>query len=118
MDRWDAAIGGYALLAAFCAPLTWPAVFAVLAPGAGLLLFRARRPVRPLPTDGRPRRAELLWAGMGAAACLWEVVALLWGNDEQHPTLSLLLDPVLDTYPGRVLAYAAWLGAGRWLVTR
>jgi hypothetical protein len=32
--------------------------------------------------------------------------------------LSLLLDPVLETYPARVLGYALWLAAGRWLVTR
>lgn len=118
LDRWDAAIGAYAVLAAFCAPLTAPAVVAVLVPGSALLLARARRPVRPMPAGGRPRRAGLLWAGLGVAACLWEVVAMLWGNDEQHPTLSLLLDPVLDTYPGRVLGYVAWLSVGRWLVTR
>lgn len=118
LDRWDAAIGAYALLAAFCAPLTAPAVAAVLLPGVALLLVRARRPVRPMPPGGLPRHGGLLWAGLGVAACLWEIVALVWGNDEQHPTLSLLLDPVLDTYPGRVLAYGAWLGVGRWLVTR
>jgi hypothetical protein len=36
------------------------------------------------------------------------------GNDSAHPTFSLLLDPVLEAYPGRL----AWLGVGRWLVTR
>jgi hypothetical protein len=46
------------------------------------------------------------------------VTAALWGNDLSHPTLSLLLDPVLETYPGRVAGWIAWLGVGRWLVTR
>jgi hypothetical protein len=48
----------------------------------------------------------------------WELIAVFWGNDSAHPTLSLLLDPVLDTYPGRLFGYLAWLGVGRWLGTR
>jgi hypothetical protein len=35
-----------------------------------------------------------------------------------HPTLSTLADPVLGTYPGRVIGYLLWLGAGLWLVSR
>ena len=48
----------------------------------------------------------------------WEATAALWGNDAAHPTLSLQLDPVLATYPGRIVGWIAWLGLGRWLVTR
>jgi len=46
------------------------------------------------------------------------VTAVLWGNDSSQPTFSLPLDPVLDTYPGRLVGWLAWLAVGRWLVTR
>jgi hypothetical protein len=32
--------------------------------------------------------------------------------------LSTLADPVLSTYPGRVLGYLLWIGLGVWLVRR
>lgn len=115
-DRWDAAIVGYALLAALARPLTGAAAAAVLVAGAVLLAVRARRPVRTHAAVSRS--AVLVWATLAVAAGCWELVAFGWGNDAGHPTLSLLLDPVLDTYPARVAAYALWLAAGRWLVTR
>jgi hypothetical protein len=117
-DRWDAAIGGYALLAALCRPLSAPAAVAVLLPGLLLAVLRASRPVRPLAPHAQPRRAALQWLALAALGGLWWLVAFQWGNDATHPTLSLLLDPVLDTYGGRVAGYACWLAAGRWLVTR
>ncbi|MGH3934698.1 MAG: hypothetical protein ACRDS1_06935 [Pseudonocardiaceae bacterium] len=116
--RWDAASVGYALIAAVFEPLTVPATVAVLVPGVLLLALRVRRPVRPLPAGAVSPAAVTLWLALVAAGGGWWLVAFLWGNDPEHPTLSLLLDPVLDTYPARVLGYAAWLAAGRWLVTR
>ncbi|MDQ3765344.1 MAG: hypothetical protein M3460_28915, partial [Actinomycetota bacterium] len=65
-----------------------------------------------------PRRAAALWLAPAIVGGFWWLVAFLWGNDAAHPTLSLLLDPVLDTYPARVLGYVGWLAAGWWLVTR
>jgi hypothetical protein len=118
VDRWDAVIVGYALIAAVFRPLTMPAAVAVLIPGVLLLALRATRPVRPLPSGAVSPGAATLWLGLAVAGAAWWLVALLWGNDPQHPTLSLLLDPILETYPARVLGYALWLAAGRWLVTR
>lgn len=118
VDRWDAAIVGYALVAAVFAPLTVPAAVAVLVPGLLLLALRATRPVRPLPSGAVSPGAAALWLALAAVGGAWWLVAFLWGNDPEHPTLSLLLDPVLETYPGRTLGYALWLAAGRWLVTR
>ncbi len=118
VDRWDAAAAGYALVAAICAPLTALAAVAVLVPGALLVALRATRPVRPLPAGGVSTGAAVLWLALVAVGGAWWLLAFLWGNDPEHPTLSLLLDPVLETYPGRVLGYAVWLAAGRWLVSR
>jgi hypothetical protein len=118
VDRWDAAIVGYALIAAVFEPLTLPAAVAVLIPGVLLLALRSTRPVRPLPSGAVSPGAAALWLASATAGTAWWLLAFLWGNDAQHPTLSLLLDPVLETYPARVLGYVLWLAAGRWLVTR
>ncbi len=116
-DRWDALILLYAALAALCRPLTVPAVVAVLLAGAVLVAVAVRPRVRPRrPTC--PRRSVLPWVVLALLLVGWELIAVFWGNDSAHPTLSLLLDPVLDTYPGRLVGYLGWLGVGRWLVTR
>jgi hypothetical protein len=117
-DRWDVLLGTYAVIAALAPPLTAPAVVAVAVPGAVAVALRARRPVAPLTTAARPRAAAVQWGVVAALLAAWWTVAFAWGNDAAHPTLSLLLDPVLDTYPGRLAGWLLWLAAGRWLVTR
>jgi hypothetical protein len=114
---WDALIVGYAALAALCRPLTAPAAVAVLLAGAVLLALAARRR-RPAQRLVCSRGAAIPWIVLALLLAGWELTAVFWGNDRAHPTLSLLLDPVLETYPGRLVGYLAWLGAGRWLVTR
>jgi hypothetical protein len=127
---WNALILLYAALAALCRPLTAPAAVVVLLPGAALLALMAWR--RPPPgravrlgwrrtPPGRAvcsRRSLVPWAVLVLLFGGWELTAALWGNDSAHPTFSLLLDPVLETYPGRLLGWLAWLGLGRWLVSR
>ncbi|MFJ8577348.1 hypothetical protein [Micromonospora sp. NPDC093277] len=112
---WPAVIG-YALVAAFARPLTGTAAAAVLLPGGVLLAVGLRRAPGQLRQVGR--RAAVAWLGLGVLFCLWELGAFLAGNDEAHPTFSILTDPLLDTYPGRVAGYLLWLGTGAWLVTR
>jgi hypothetical protein len=118
LDRWHVAIVGYAALAAFCRPLTMPAAVAVLLAGIGLFVLGARWRPTDRPRVRPPRSAMMQWLAVASLIAAWEVVAFVWGNDADRPTLSLLLDPVLDTYPGRFLGWVAWLLAGRWLVTR
>lgn len=117
-DRWDVLLAGFAAVAALARPLTAPATVAVLASGVVLLALRTRRPVAPLPDQARPRSAALQWTAFAVVVASWWIVGFAWGNDAAHPTLSLLLDPVLDTYPGRLVGWLGWLGAGRRLVTR
>ncbi|MEU8260779.1 hypothetical protein AB0C02_09190 [Micromonospora sp. NPDC048999] len=112
---WPAVIG-YALVAAVARPLTGPAAGAVLLPGGALLAVGLRRVPDRLRQVGP--RAAVVWLGLGVLFCLWELGALLAGNDEAHPTFSIFTDPLLDTYPGRVVGYLLWLGTGAWLVTR
>jgi len=111
-----AAILGYALVAASCRPLTLPAAAAVLAPGVALLVIGVLR---------RPRSVELVgwrgaapWIALAAVCGLAELALFVWGNDAAHPTISMLADPALATYPGRLLGYGLWLGIGAWLVSR
>jgi hypothetical protein len=114
-DRWDAVLVGYALVAALCRPLTAAAAVAVLVPGVVLAAVAVARTPRPAAV---PRSAAVPWVVLLGAAGVWELVLFVWGNDAERPTLSLLLDPVLDTYPGRLVGYLGWLAAGRWLVAR
>jgi hypothetical protein len=106
----------YAGAAALCRPLTLPASVAVLLVGAPLAWYGVRRsPVACAPV-GAPSVAA--WGGVGAVVVAAELALLAGPNDLTWPTLSTLLDPVLATYPGRVVGYLLWLGAGVWLVRR
>jgi hypothetical protein len=117
-DRWRVAIVAYAAVAALCQPLTLPAVVAVLLAAVGLFVLIPRRTRTAARSPGRSRAALMQWSAVALAVVGWEFVAFAWGNDADHPTLSLLLDPVLDTYPGRLAGWLLWLGAARWLVSR
>jgi hypothetical protein len=106
----------YALLAATARPMTLPAAFAVLLPGSGLLWWGARRVPHRMVHAGWA--TLLTWVALGLLFCAWELVAYFSGNNPAHPTFSILADPLLDTYPGRVAGYLLWLATGAWLVTR
>jgi hypothetical protein len=116
LDPWDAVLVGYATLAALCRPLTIAAAVAVALPGIALVAVAARR--QSPPRAVLPLRQVAPWVGLVVAVAAWEAAATLWGNDAAHPTLSLLLDPVLATYLGQLVGWIAWLGVGRWLVAR
>jgi hypothetical protein len=110
------AVVAYALLAAVCRPLTGPALVAVLAAGLPLCwLGVLRRPRRARPVG---RRSAAVWLGVGALGGAFELALRLGPDDAAHPTLSTLADPVLSTYPGRVLGYLLWVGTGAWLASR
>ena len=75
----------------------------------------------PAPADVDPRGATV-WGLWLLAFLLWEAGAFLFqesptvGNDD-HPTLSLLMDPLLQQQPVRALGYLAWL-VGGWRLLR
>jgi hypothetical protein len=117
LGRWDALLLLYAVPAAFCRPLTAPAAVVVLLLGAALLALATWRRVPQGPTVCS-RRSVVPWVVLALLFGGWELTAAVWGNDSAHPTFSLLLAPVLETYPGRLVGWLAWLGMGRWLVTR
>ena len=114
--RCGVVVGLYALVAALCRPLTVPALVAVTVVGVPLFCLGVwRRPVvaRPVGT-----RSAAVWLGLAFVGVAFELGLWLGPNDTDHPTLSTLADPVLNTYVGRFLGYIAWIGSGVWLVTR
>lgn len=89
-----------------------------------------RRP--PLPVDDsaaasalrrtRVRRAAIGWAIVVVALCLVELWSFLMGRltaeaKGQHPAVSELLDPALDSPIGRLVFGLVWVGLGVALLT-
>jgi hypothetical protein len=116
----------FGLLLAFTRNLTLPATALVLAAGAAVWLVkvgaRLDEPevagaLDPVP-DLVPISGMLTWATIFVVFCLWELAAFLLGNDETHPTFSMLTDPLLAFAPMRALIGAAWLLWGWQLSTR
>jgi hypothetical protein len=112
----------YAALGTTLEPHTWPAAIAVLAPAGAIALVslhRHRPPdgPEPLPT----RRGMLVWSVVITIGLLWEAWAFFhqpaWdvGNHD-YPTLSLLVQPALDSNAVRFSAWLTWLYAGFRLV--
>lgn len=68
------------------------------------------------------RRSSWIWGSIASACVLWEGVTFalsvtLPGGSEAHPTLSVLLDPGLDSSLGKILFVAAWIGVGLGLLS-
>jgi hypothetical protein len=101
----------YAAVAATFASHSLPALVAVLLPGAAVFVLAGRRPRDTAPEPIRSGR--LVWLVWAVVFGVWELVALF--RDEL--SFSLLMDPVLEVYPLRLAAWAAWLYAG-WLLVR
>jgi len=112
---------GYALAVGLTRGLTAPPQVIMAIFGWGLCFWLATSP----PGRGAaPRRLSLV------GVLVWVVVALVLaglelynysidaGRTWEHPTLSELTDPALDTFPVRFAATIAWLAAGWHLIRR
>lgn len=93
-------------------------VLVVFIPIGFVLLFYRDSAVHPVPKRQvlRSRWVWTLWAGLFA---LVELVAYLGsklsGDLERYPTISVLLDPILDEPIGRAVFIALWLVSGIYL---
>ncbi len=111
------ALAGCALVGGLFPSFSKRATFAVLLFG-GLLVWlgsSGRLPKRPVPV--RLTGAAGWWLVPALFLAIVELVNFLFGSTYPHPTLSVLLDPVLERYPARAAAYFAWL-AGFWGLAR
>jgi hypothetical protein len=69
------------------------------------------------PLSPAVRRAAILWSVIAVVCCLWEVASFLLGLPSpeaaiEHPSISDLFDPVIDTIQGRIAFTALWLLVG------
>jgi hypothetical protein len=102
---------------------TWSATVLVLIPSAVMLIIAARRPARPTVRDPALTRGLVLWSVLIGATLLWEAYAFVRQPDwslpsHDYPTMSTLLDPVLEHGPLRIVGWLVWLGLGARLVAR
>jgi hypothetical protein len=113
----------YGVVVGSWARFSWPTTVAVFLPGLVLLAIADRAPprsVRPPPSVSRLGRRA--WAALWLALCAWEVIAFTYQpsrtvGSHDHPTLSILMDSVLKSHPGRAITLAVWLAAG-WALAR
>ncbi|WP_194894679.1 hypothetical protein [Catenulispora pinisilvae] len=120
MITWGAVGLGYSLIGGTFRRLTIPAEIATLLPGAAIVWY-ALRPATdrfPAPDAAINRRTTLPWAVLAVAFGIWELYAAARGSTHAHPTLSILLGPLIDPPPARAAGYVAWLLAGVWVVRR
>jgi hypothetical protein len=74
-------------------------------------------------TSAALRRGLIAWSLLLVALLAWQGYAYLRQPDrsiahDDYPTLSTLLDPLLEQGPVRYAGWLAWLAAGWWLVRR
>jgi hypothetical protein len=89
----------------------------VSAVGLASVAFAWSRPAAETRmTRGPVLRGAILWASITIVLCLWELSSFLLGRytvdtKVAHPAVSDLLDPAVDTIPGRVVFVVVWLAA-------
>lgn len=97
-------------------PFSAAATFAVVGAGGAALAWgwRRRRPRKC------PARVEAvgLWAAVLLAAVGWELAAYFQHPRADHPTLSSLMNAMLDTHALRAVAFVLWVLAAVRLARR
>ena len=107
----------YAWWASGLQPFSASATVAVLGAGVAAALLGRRR-TDLTPADRVPTAAVAPWCALFAALATWQLVAYVQGPRSEHPTLSYLVNAVVDARPVRSLALVAWLAGAAWLGRR
>ena len=94
-------------------PNTVPVQLAVALPGLLIIPFAWRVPAVDRKLPGR----AWSWAIVGVLVCLWELTSFLFQPDHavgvyEHPTLSVILDPLFSTASLRSVLVGVWLALG------
>lgn len=124
VERWPraavlVAAATYAVVMGQLHSFTWESTLGLTLAGAVALWVGLDRDRPRLPAAPRPS-----WVGIGAWAVpilgfsALEIVNDLLGSTYQHPTLSVLMDPVLENPVYRTAAVALWLLTGWELLRR
>lgn len=113
---------GYGWLVSGWVRADWVVWTALAVPGAvaGILAWPQRA-----AASGRSRPAGWwAWASVAVLVCLWQLTAYLLQQQPapdrlyNHPTVSLFIDPLVGSQPGRGVALAVWLAGGYVLLRR
>lgn len=97
---------------------SWIDLVAIGAVGvAVLLLVWAPGPARTGPPAAAARRPALAWSVLAVWLCIWEALAFILGAESEaarweFPTVSVLLDPVVEWTLGRAVFVGLWLFGG------
>lgn len=116
--------GRWTLLALFALAIaatrghTLPPTVIVSLAAVTLWLAGRAAPSAPTPTVAATRSGIGVWATLLLAFSLWELVAVLLGNNADYPTFSMLVSPAMSWPPSRAAAGAGWLAWGWYLVGR
>jgi hypothetical protein len=110
--------GSLALVLVFAPRHSWIDFVTMVAIGVTVLVLAWE----PAPEQvGRPAsamfRSSLVWSILGVGLCVWEATAFVLSVTlpdarDVAPTVSVLLDPVLENFWGRLLFVALWLAGG------
>ncbi|GBC87045.1 hypothetical protein HRbin12_01046 [bacterium HR12] len=122
--QWLLGVVAYAVVVGSFERYSWPASVAVLVPAAAgvVLAWEGRTRERPSPPRiGFARMAP--WAAVVVAFAAWELTNLflqpsLTEGSYDHPTFSVLMDPILATHVGRSIVLTLWLLLGWFLLER
>lgn len=88
-------------------PFSGAATAAVLLAGGAAVVAGACLPRRRRPAID-PRQV-VPWAVLLAVGGAWQLAAYLQHPRDDHPTLSSLLNGLLDSHPARAAAFAVWV---------
>jgi hypothetical protein len=122
--RWLLGLGAYALVVGSFERYSWPASIGVLLPAASGIVLAWEGPTRERRSEERlDPRGVRAWAAVFLALALWELTNLLLQpslteGSSDHPTISVLMDPVLARHAGRSVFLALWLWLGWFLLER
>jgi hypothetical protein len=107
---------GYAWAGGGLRSFTWPAMVWTSLGGLALLVLAWQRDVGTATTPVS-REGLVAWTAWLAAATGWELWALSGQPRSTHPTISSLINILIETHPGRSVALLAWLSLGWWLAS-
>ena len=99
--------------------ITLPPTIAVCIAGTTVWIIARHAPPEARPDVGPIAAGGLAaWATILVIFTLWEAAAFFLGNDDAHPTFSMLTDGFFAFSPTRTLAALGWLTWGWYLLER
>ena len=81
-----------------------------------LILAWEPAPARRELPEKALKRSALIWSSLAVGLCVWEALAFILSvtmpEDDNFPTVSVLLDPALENLRGRIFFVVLWLAGG------